>query len=98
MSALFAINKINSSFASSEKLFILIKPESRYGKDWWTSKNTPNFPKNIKKEKAKNFFYLNDLNEEIKQFLKINDGITKLNFVKGEKMLIERIEQTWVKE
>jgi|GEM_PF-3218512 len=77
-----------------ERLLIFVPIDSRTGKEWWTHRTTPNFPKNINKEIAKGFFELIKVPIELKEILKLETYST-LNFENGQDKEIELIESNW---
>ncbi|WP_282043424.1 hypothetical protein [Winogradskyella flava] len=93
----FAINRENDGFeikAIFKKLMIFIPNDSRIGTDWWSPKNTPNFPQNIKTQKVKDFFSLKNVPEQLKKVLEL-ESYSALFFENGQNKEIKLIETNW---
>ena len=77
-----------------EKLHIFLPTDSRTGTQWWTHRETPNFPQNIKTEIAKDFFALKNVPEQLKKILNLESYYT-LSFENAEDKEIELIQTNW---
>ena len=94
-----AINRNKEGFEIKvifEKLLIFVPLDSRAGKEWWTPWETPNFPQNIKTEKVKDFFELNDIPKELTEKI-LTEPYSTLEFENGMSEQIELIEENWTK-
>lgn len=94
-----AINRNKEGFEIKvifEKLLIFVPLDSRIGKEWWTPWETPNFPQNIKTEKAKDFFELNRIPKELTEKI-LTEPYSTLEFENGMSEQIELIEENWTK-
>ena len=94
-----AINRSRDGFeikAIFERLLIFVPSDSRTGKEWWTHRETPNFPKNVNKVTAHSFFELKNVPAELKKSLEL-ETYSKLYFENGQDKEIELIESNWTK-
>lgn len=94
-----AINRNKEGFevkATFEKLLIFVHSDSRTGKEWWAPWETPNFPQNIKTEKVKDFFELNNIPKELTDKI-LTEPYSTLEFKNGISEQIEFIKENWTK-
>ena len=75
-------------------VLIFVPSGSRTGKEWWTHRGTAIFPQNIKTEKAKDFFTLKNVPEQLKRILE-TETYSALSFQNGPDKEIGLIEANW---
>jgi len=78
------------------RLIIYIPTISKFGQEWWTPWDTPNFKKNIEKLSLENFAKLNLLPDSICSDLKMNvESKQKLAFTHGTEEQVNLIRNNW---
>jgi len=81
-----------------DKLYIFIPNYSRYGLEWYTPRNTPNFSQNMDVQKVMDFFEIRNLPNEVSIHFQFSvSEIKEIEITQGDKKDRDEIIKNWSK-